>query len=282
MLIVYLSNLVWTFHLSFFYPIEWSSQWNFTKACAVALVVMMAALLWRHYRDRPSVRLQLLWTGILFVIPLSGVSTFVMEDWVHDRHMYLVSIPICLIVATLLTDKKLSPKASVIASSLILLLLVVETTVQLSRFSDETALYQSTLKVAPRNALAHRYYATVLWNFGHHEEALQEFRITTELWPGSPLAYESYAAALAQIDRDQEAETIYKKALQYSPGNTPARSSMLYRLAIIEVKHSETADAASHLREALQIDPQGPTITPRSPRHYGSKVEARRRMKKCD
>jgi protein O-mannosyl-transferase len=255
-LLVYVRNLVWSFHLSFFYPVEWSSQWNFTKAFAVALVVMMAAFLWRRYQDRPGVRLQLLWTAILFVIPLTGVSTFVMEDWVHDRHMYMVSIPICLIVAAVLTDRKISPKVSVIASSLVLLVLLVETTVQLPRFYDEITLYQSTLKVAPHNALAHRYYATVLWNFGRHEEALQEYRVTTELWPGSPMAHEAYAAALAEINRDHEAETEYRKALEYSPGHTASRSSILYRLAMIEVKNSNPGDAASHLREALQIDPR--------------------------
>ena len=257
-LLVYLRNLFWSFRLGFFYPSEWSSQWTLAKGFALILVVVLAALLWNHDRDRPGVRLQLLWTAILFVIPVAAVSTFVTEDWVHDRHMYLVSIPFCLIVAALLADPRVPPRASVIASSLILLLLLVETTIQLPRFSDEITLYQSTLKVAPRNALAHRYYASALWNYGHHDEALREYRLSTQLWPESPLAYESYAAALAEIGRDVEAEAEYAKALQYTPGPTRARASILYRLAMLEVNRSESEQAAVHAREALQIDPLAP------------------------
>ena len=37
--------------------------------------------------------------GDLLVPAALGVFTFVKEDWLHDRHMYLVSVPFCLFAA---------------------------------------------------------------------------------------------------------------------------------------------------------------------------------------
>jgi hypothetical protein len=135
-LIAYLRNLLWSFRLSFFYPVEWGASWTYLKGIGVVLVAVIVTWLWIRYRDRPGVRLQLLWTMILFVPPLVAVSTFVKEDWVHDRHMYSVSVPFCLIVAALLTDPKLPRRASIVVSMVILLLLSLETAVQVPRFSD--------------------------------------------------------------------------------------------------------------------------------------------------
>jgi hypothetical protein len=103
-LIAYLRTLVWPFRLSFFYPVEWGSEWTLLKVAGVALSAVAAALLWRNYRDRPAVRLQLLWLAILFVPAALGVFTFVKEDWLHDRHMYLVSVPFGVLAGVLLMD----------------------------------------------------------------------------------------------------------------------------------------------------------------------------------
>jgi tetratricopeptide (TPR) repeat protein len=255
-LVVYLHNLFWPFRLSFFYPPEWGSQWTLLKGAATALVIVAAILLWNQYRDRRGVRLQFLWAAILFVPAVLGVYTFVPEDWVHDRHMYLVSIPVCLIVAALLTDPRLPAKASIIVSSLVLAILLIDMAVQVPRFSDDTTIYASALKVAPRSRLLHGYYAEGLWSYGRHEEALREFKITTELSPNSGVAYERYGAALAEIGRNDEAMTEYAKALRWSSPPNAFRAFLLSEMAEIELKRSEFQEAEGHLREAQQIAPQ--------------------------
>lgn len=255
-LITYLRNLLWSFRLSFFYPVEWSSQWTILKGCCVALVLAAAALLWNHFRERPALRMQLVWTAIFFLPAILAVSAFVKEDWVHDRHMYLVSVPFFLIVAALLTDAKLPRKASLFASAAVLLVLAVETAVQLPRFSDGVALFESAAQVAPGNSLAHRYLAFALCGYGRYEEAFREYRITAELRPQDPNSYESYAEALGEVGRDDEAAAEYQKALQWSPKPTPYRAFLLYRLASIKIKYSESAEGEGYLRQAIQIAPE--------------------------
>ena len=255
-LVTYLRNLFWSFRLSFFYPVEWSSQWTVLKGFAVVLVLVAATLLWKHFRDRPNVRMQLVWTAILFVPPLLGVTAFVKEGWIQDRHMYLVSVPFSLLIAALLTDPKFPRKASVIASSLVLLVLLAETTVQVPRFSDGINIYESALRVAPGNALAHRYFAFALCGYAQYERCYQEFRIAANIGPREPTIHGSFADALDGQDRDEEAAAEYAKALDLAPRPTPYRAYMLYRLALIELKYSKSAEGESHLREAVQLDPQ--------------------------
>jgi hypothetical protein len=281
-LIAYLRNLLWSFRLSFFYPVEWGASWTYLKGIGVVLVAVIVTWLWIRYRDRPGVRLQLLWTMILFVPPLVAVSTFVKEDWVHDRHMYSVSVPFCLIVAALLTDPKLPRRASIVVSMVILLLLSLETAVQVPRFSDGISIFESALRVAPSNALAHRYYAFALYDYSRYEESFQEYRTTSKLWPRDPRIHGSFAEALGGIGRDEEAAAEYAKALELAPGPTPYRAFLLYRLATIAVKDSKFVEGEGYLREAVRIAPHTPSyhaVLAHALRQEGREQEADEQMR---
>lgn len=263
-LLVYLRNLLWPVRLSFFYPAEWSSQWTFSKGVALVLVLTVGALLWKRYKERPGMRLQLLWTAILFFIPVASVSALRKEDWVHDRHVYLLSVPLCMMMAVVLTDFRLPRKASIAGGSLTAAMFLVMTAIQVPKFRDELSVYENALKVAPRNILLRRYYAATLWNTvpqvrepsARREEALREFLINTQLAPDSALDRENYATALAQAGQDEEAATEHKTALQLDSGErTHLRAIILYRLAGLDLNHSKLEEAESCLREAIAIEP---------------------------
>jgi len=258
-LIEYLRNLFWPFRLSFFYPVESGSQWTFAKGITVVVVMALTVFLWNRYRDRRGVRLQILWSAILFVPAVLAVYAFVPEDWVHDRHMYLVSVPVCLLIARLSTDSRVSAKASVIVSSLVLAILLVATAAGVPRFSDDATIYASALNLAPRNRLVHEHYAEALWSYGRREEALREFKITTELSPNSDAGYERYGAALAEIGQDSQAMTEYSKALRCSSPQSAFRAFLLSEMAVIELKHAQFPQAAGYLHEAVRIAPETPS-----------------------
>ena len=264
-LLIYLRNLLWPVRLSFFYPVEWSSQWTLVKAFGALLILVASIFLWKRYAERPGVRLQLLWTAILFVIPVASVSALRKQDWVHDRHMYLVSVPFCLLTAVVLTDARLPRKASIVLGSVLGTTFLVITSVQLPRFKDELSVYESALKVAPRNVLLRRRYVEALWNriprvdepSDLRDEALRQFRLNIDLWPELELGYERYAGALAQVGRNEEAATQYRIALRLDNfGPTHLRASILYRLAVIDLELSNLDEAEICLREALSIEPR--------------------------
>jgi tetratricopeptide (TPR) repeat protein len=255
-LIVYLRNLFFPFRLSFFYPGEWSAQWTVLKGVAVALVIVAAVFLWNRYRDRSGVRLQLLWAAILFVPALLAVYTFVREDWVHDRHMYLVSVPICLIAAVFFTDSIWTPKASVIASSAVLAFLLIDLAFQVPRFSDNLTAYSSAVKVAPSNWLLRDYYGWELRARGRDNDACDQFKIATEVAPRLPGIHDAYGEVLAHLGRDDEAMNEYTKAFQLSRHDVRFEAIVLSNMADLELKHSQYPEAVAHLREAVLRAPE--------------------------
>jgi hypothetical protein len=256
-LIVYLRNLLWPFRLSFFYPAEWVSQWTLLRGVAIVFVIVASGYLWNRYRDRSGLRLLLLWAAILPIPAALVVYTFVPENWVHDRHMYFVSVPVCLVAAALLTHRKWPVKWSVGVSATVLAVLLVSLAVQLPRFSDNATIYASALKVAPGSLLARSYYAQALWDYGRHEESLREFRILTEMSPNSPGIHERYGEALAEIGREKEALTEYQTGLSVSSSRpAPLRARLLSEMGELEMKHSELPEAEAHLREAVTLAPQ--------------------------
>jgi tetratricopeptide (TPR) repeat protein len=218
--------------------------------------VLAAVLVWNSYKNHSNVRVLLAWTAILLIPSALAVTTFITDEWVHDRHTYVASIPFCLLIARLLADVCQPAKRLVLVSSAILLLLAVDTYYQVPRFEDELSVYTSALRIAPTNASLHRFYAVALWTDEQYEPALREYRAVIDLEPNSPQSHGQYAMSLAEIGRNTEALSEYQEALQLAPAASPLRASLLYRSGQIESGFSRLDEAAAHLREATQIDPR--------------------------
>jgi len=282
-LLLYFRNFLWPLHLSFYYPVEWTSRWSAVKGCAFVLVLLAVWILWRWQSNGPAVRLLLIWTAILFLTPLSGVSIFRNGDWVHDRHMYLVSIPLCLLAATLLTHSGITLRGSRFAGSLVSVSLLLLTVGSVPRFEDSNSVYASALREAPDNWIAHHFYAIALWNQQRHEESLREHRLALQLAPKLPVTHEAYAAALVQVGRDDEAMTEFRNALMLLPKQPRFRALVLYELADLEVKNGNDAPAIEHLREAVNLDSLAldyHLLLARALAHEGHAKEAEEEMRK--
>lgn len=258
-LLVYSRNLLAPFELSFYYPVEWISHWSIAKACGVILLLVSGVFMWRRDGNRQMVRLQIVWLAILLVPPIMAIFTFISGDSVHDRYLYLASVPFCVIAATLLADPRLSTRLTVGASSLVLSVLLVVTAFQVPSYADEITLFKRAVQIAPQNSVARGYYASALWNYGRHDEAFQQFRKIIELSPQSPFGYENLAAALAESGRDEEACEQYRRALDRTSAPTPFRASVLYHLGMMESRRALPSSAVEHMRAAVQIDPENPS-----------------------
>jgi protein O-mannosyl-transferase len=253
--LIYLRNLLFPTRLSFYYPAEWSARWTAWRGFAVVLVLWAVVFIWKRHKEHSGTRILLSWTAILLVPPALAVSTFVRDEWVHDRHMYMASIPLCILITSLLADLRLPTKLFVVASSGILLLLAADTYYQVPRFKDEASVYASALQVAPRNATLHSYYAQALWKYRLHEQALEEFRKVIELQPDSLSSYEEYASSLWEIGRRDEALPEYQEALLRAPAGSSRYGFLLYRIGSVESELSKLDAAAGHLRKAIEIAP---------------------------
>lgn len=255
-MLIYAKNLFVPVRLSFFYPTAWSTDWSWTKAAAVVLLCTVVALIWiRHKQQRP-VRLLMAWTAILFVPPALALTTFIRDEWVHDRHMYFASIPLCLLVVTLLAEVLRQRRALAAVTATIALVFALDTWSQVPRFRDEVSIYSGALRVAPENAALHRYYASALWKYGRHDEALHEYRTAIQLEPNAAAPRVEYADALEEIGRNADALPEYEKAISLVPAKSGTQAQLLYELACVEIDGSRFDSASAHLREAIAIAPR--------------------------
>lgn len=254
--LVYLKNLLLPTRFSFMYPAEWSSDWTMAKAIAVVLVGGALVWIWRSHRDRPTVRMLLAWTAVLFAPAVVALTAFSRDEWVHDRHMYLASVPVCLLCAVLLAEAIRQRRAFALLSAAILALLAIESWRQVPRFQNELTVYKTALQVAPNNASAHRYYGFALSKFGRYEQSFVEFRKVIELRPESPAPYFDYANVLMQTGHDRDARIAYEQALAHGGPQWKERSYSLYQLAVLETRASDLNSAAAHLHEAIGLEPE--------------------------
>lgn len=255
-LLVYFKKLFWPTSLSFFYPIEWSSQWTTLKVLGLAATLAIILVLWFRQQPRSASRLLLVWTAILFAVPMGSVLTFLKEDWVHDRHMYVVSVPLCLLLAAVIVSLPISRRAMLAVSSSIVAALLVLLVLQVPKFQDEDSIYSNALRVSPDSVLAHQFYATALWTHGKREQAFREFRRVIELTPNSASSHESYAGALEEAGQDQEALAEYQAALRLSPRPSRYRAYLLYRTGSLELDSGNASAGMADLQEAVKIDPR--------------------------
>lgn len=254
-ILIYLRNLFLPTHLSFYYPPEWSTGWTAVRTIALIVALLVVVLIWKRHKAGTPSRLLLLWTAVLFIPPVLALTTFGSDEWVHDRHVYLASIPFCLLIASLLAELCQPARRLVFAAAPVLLMLAVATWYQLPKFRDEPAVYASAITIAPTNATLRFFHANALWNFARYEQALDEFRAVTRLEPDSPRSHANYARCLAELGRNSEALGEFRKALQLAPQPSPLRASILYRTGVLEDRLSLLDDANSHLREATQMAP---------------------------
>jgi tetratricopeptide (TPR) repeat protein len=226
-----------------------------SRGLAIAVLATAAVWIWQRNQDRFRARVLLAWMGILLVPAALAVGAFVRDEWVHDRHVYFVAIPFCLLVSLLLAGVRPARRLALVESAIVLVL-ATGTFSQVPRFRDEISVYASALEVAPANTTLRRSYAVALWTQGRHQEALQQFQILISGEPGSPLWHELYAGALAEDGRKAEALESYSRALEKATGRTAHRAVILYRMGEIESEFSKLDLAETHLREAIGIDSQ--------------------------
>lgn len=155
------------------------------KACVLLVCGLLA---WRSGRDRPWVRLGLLW----FVIALAATNSVLPRtDLANDRALYVPMIGLAWIVAAALVRLGDGRRSAIGLSGLVVALIVV-TTLRNRDYRSEVALWTATVRHSPEKSRA--------WN---------------------NLGY-----ALEREGRDDEAATAYRRSLALDPGNDTARTNL--------------------------------------------------------
>lgn len=112
---------------------------------------------------------------------------------------------------------------------------------------EAIAYYRKAINLAPVDAQAHNDLGFLLYQAGDIDQALVHFETAIRLRPDFVLALGNMAFAYLERDRLDDALYYFRETLRVQPGIAESH----YHVGHILARQGATADAASHMRQAL-------------------------------
>jgi tetratricopeptide (TPR) repeat protein len=283
----YLGSTFWPSGLVPFYPHPGEDIPVWQPALAALLLIGMTIFALRYARRHPYLPVGWFWyVGML--VPVVGFVQVGFQAGA-DRYTYLPLIGIFIMVSWALAEAAVRWNLQTAAYALAGCAVgacVLLSFFQARRWHDSIGLWQYTVRVTPRNAIAKVNLGTALEVAGQEEEAMrlyeeavrddprtdlahtnlgrllasrgsldaatEHFEAAIRLRPDSPLAHARFGVALASQGKIQEAVQHFQEAVRLDPEYGPAHTSLGSLLG----RMHQLPEAIYHSREALRINPR--------------------------
>lgn len=221
----YLFKLVVPLNRTVIYP-QFHLAFPVLLLLGAGLIAMTAGAFWKAFRW-PWVTVGWLWfLGIL--VPVIGIVPIGMTP-VADRYTYLPSIGIGIAVAWSVSAMVQGRnRAKQVASGIgvvIILGLIWMTSLDLPRWQNSRALFESAIRVAPHK-IAYNNLAYFCLRQGEYDEAIELATRAIELDPNYGASYSSRAMAYVCLDDYARAKADYDQGIRL--GDRPLRSNPNY------------------------------------------------------
>ena len=258
----YLYKIIWPANLSPYYA--------YTKTMGlsdpviligiIGFGILINILIFTFRRTR-----SILTTSLFFLVallPTMGIIRFA-RMLTGDRHVYLPSIGLLMLLASLLawlwhSGSKRKPVAMRMAVITIFLMLAsaeaAATRKYLTYWSDSVTLYKRMLVLAPRMVLLNNDLGVALLSQGRLDEAANQFEKVLQVAPNHVRAHINLGNVLLTNEKFDEAISHYQKALETEPGFAPAH----YHLAVAQMRTGRLDEALKHFREAIRLTKNPP------------------------
>jgi tetratricopeptide (TPR) repeat protein len=256
-LVFYIRHALFPIALGPSYPLspvtaENLSFGNFVLPLAIALA--LAYGVFRLLRRDVGYRLTLLWF-LLPLAPVFDVRSFIREDFVHDRYLYLPLFGalafVIMAVWELSARAGVTGKALAIAGLALAVALVPVTRAYNRAWMDEVSLWERGVRSNPETAFPHAQLGGAYRQAGRLGEAKTEFERALALNPGITTAHIGIAAVLFREGRLDEAESHLKTVLDQYPDLAPA----LDQLGLVYEKEGRIEDAIAVFERARRAIP---------------------------
>jgi len=249
--VAYLHYLVAMFvpqHLAVYYPYQIHLP-TLTIAGAVVVLGLITVLAIINLRRRPYLMVGWLWyLGTL--VPVIGLVQVGDQAWA-DRYTYLPLIGLFVAIVWFAGEIIKSRMVLLSLSSLVALVLVAATTVQLGYWQDTRTLFEHTAKVTQRNYLAVTILGSLLAHEHKYDEAMAYYQTALRYQPDFPEAHFFMGDALDEQGKLDAALAEYQKALWFRP--TQVQTHIFMGVALGKQKKYD--EAMAHYTAALKLDP---------------------------
>ena len=224
----YMIDTIWPSGLVIFYPHPGAAISRWAAAASALVLVALSTLAVRFSPKRRYLPVGWLWyLGTL--VPVIGFVQ-VGSQARADRYSYFPLIGLFILITWALSEmaKGRPQRKSLLAASacVVLGVLMVLSFAQVSRWKDNTTLFEYTLKIMPDNYLAHHNLGLALSKQGRLEEAIAHYNRALAIKPNFDYAHNSLGAALAESGRVDEAIAQFSEAIEFSPTFEPAEYNL--------------------------------------------------------
>jgi protein O-mannosyl-transferase len=244
--VAYLGKTLWPRDLAVLYPFPDSLPLAQVLACAALLVIVTAAA-WRLRRSRPHLLFGWLWfLGTL--LPVMGLVQ-VGEQAMADRFTYVPLVGIFVAIAW--SVPAAAPALATAGAAAMLLLLAVQTRIQVGYWRNAATLFEHALAVEERNPIAHMNFGFELLQAGDVDRAIGHFERALVLRPYYLNARVELGNALVKSGRAGEAVEQYTRAVQIDPSSVAALTNLGHALAL----EGRVDEAIPYHERALRLDP---------------------------
>lgn len=252
----YVEQLLLPIHLNFrhpFHPVL--SLLNIEGAVSLALVVACGAAALLSWKKNHLSFLCL----SLFVIPLTPAFYIqaLQGKPFAERYLYLPSIGFVILVAMLLRRVSTVKQASIATTLAIVATTAAYSTATISRnrvWRDAYTLFSDTVTKNPDTPIPPYDLAVALFNQGHIDEAMAQYRILVRVKPDDGRYQSALGSALLGKGKLDEAIEHLKIALSLTPDSLESHND----LGIALRRKGDVAGAIAQYRKALTINPEYP------------------------
>jgi Tfp pilus assembly protein PilF len=248
----YVEKMIWPRHLAVFYPYqEMLPIWKIVGSGL--LLIGVSVLVIRAARRRPSLVVGWLWyLGTL--IPVIGLVQ-VGGQAMADRYTYVPLIGLFIMIVwsvpDILAGWRYRKVVLSMSAGLLLSLLMIVTTLQVTHWQNNITLFEHSLDVTSNNYLSHTNLGLALGHQGRIQEAIDHLAESLRIKPDFAETHNGMGVALGHQGRYQEANDHFAEALRIKPDYEEAYSN----LGALLLRQGKNEEAIVYFNEALRIKP---------------------------
>jgi len=261
LLLSYGRHLIWPVGLSIFYDfpiVHRPRSYLFWLPTVALLAVAGGIYMWFRHANDARIVIAALWI-LLPIAPVLYIRVFQLDDFIHDRYLYLavmgVSVLTALLGESLWKREPAKPKSFFPAAvtGLLVTCLGFATGIQAEPWRSNLSLYTHAVLVAPKNTVARHNLATEYAKEGRNEEASIMLRALLNDRPDMWQANYNYGCVNFQIGNLDVAEEYLRRAIRLDASEP---NQYLY-LGIIYFRKGRAGEAAAEVRQAIARRPDG-------------------------
>jgi tetratricopeptide (TPR) repeat protein len=254
----YARLLVWPVHLSadYSYPqLDLATTPADPRVLAGAAVIAAAGALavWGWYRQR-TVCFAIAFTALTFSI-VSNVVV-VIGTIMGERLLYLPSAGFCLLLAVGTVTVGRGRRGAAVLTAIVVGLYAARTVERNTVWHDAPTFFQAMVADAPRSARSHRELGLALSEQNRSDEAVGEMETSLRLAPDEAMTLYDFGNVLMKAGRHPEAITSYERALE----RMPDLASAYVNLGNAYSARGDEAAAEGVFRRGLSVSPGMPDL----------------------